>query len=385
MDLLSKMDLKSLMVEHDHTCVSLFMPAHRVGTDVQQDPIRFRNLLNEAEERLIKSGMRKPDAQKYLEPARSLLNDPVFWQHQSDGLAVFISKGELQSYRLPLDFEELVVISERFHVKPLFSLFSSDSRFYILALSQNEIRLMEGTRFSVDEIEVEDIPENLAEALQWDDPEAHLQFHASEGPSTGGAAPETVFHGHGVSAEKEAKNNILRYFQKVDAGLKSLLAEETAPLILAGVDYLLPLYQDANSYRYLMEDRIYGNPEELSAKELHEKAWELLEPHFSSEQESAAERYAQLRETERASDELEEIVPAAYYGRVDELFVPIGVEVWGSFNRQSGELKIEEDAANSKDLLNIAATYTYLNGGRVYALKPDELPDSSTAAAIFRY
>ena len=385
MDLLSKMDLKSLMLERDHLCVSLFMRAHRVGTDVQQDPIRFRNLLSEAEERLIRSGMRKPDAQNYLESARNLLNDPVFWQHQSDGLAVFISNDELRSYRLPLNFDELVVISERFHVKPLFPLFSSDSRFYILALSQNEIRLMEGTRYNVDEIEVEDIPESLAEALQWDDPEAHLQFHTSEGASTGGAAPETVFHGHGVSAEGEAKTNILRYFQKIDSGLKSLLAEETAPLILAGVDYLLPLYQEANSYRYLMEDGIHGNPEELSAKELHSRAWKLLEPHFLTEQEAAAERYAQLRDTERASDELEEIVPAAYYGRVDELFVPIGVEVWGSFDHQSGDLKVDEDAANSKDLLNIAATYTYLNGGRVYAMKPDELPDSSTAAAIFRY
>jgi hypothetical protein len=385
MDLLSRMDLKSLMKEHDHACVSLFMPAHRVGTDVQQDPIRYRNLLNEAEERLIKSGMRKSDAQNYLTSARNLLNDPLFWQHQSDGLAVFISQDELQTYRLPLDFDELVVVAKRFHVKPLFPLFSSDSRFYILALSQNEIRIMEGTRFNVDEIDVEDIPENLAKALQWDDPEAHLQFHTAEGPSTGGSAPETIYHGHGGSAEKEAKTNILRYFQKVDAGLKSVLAEETAPLILAGVDYLLPLYRDANSYRNLMETSIPGNPEELSANELHRRAWEILEPHYRQEQEAASERYAQLRETERASDELDEIVPAAYYGRVDQLFIPIGVEVWGNFDQQSGKLEVHVDSDTSKDLLNIAATYTFLNGGKVFALAPDELPDSSTAAAIFRY
>lgn len=385
MDLLSKSELKSLMMEQDHPCVSLFMPAHRVGTDVQQDPIRYRNLLTEAEERLIKSGMRKSDAQKYLYSARNLLNDPVFWQHQSDGLAVFISQDELQTFRLPLEFEELVIVGERFHVKPLFPLFSSDSRFYVLALSQNEIRLMEGTRFSVDEIEVEDIPENLAEALQWDDPETHLQFHASEGASTGGAAPDTVFHGHGVAAEKEAKTNILRYFQKVNTGLKSVLAEESAPLILAGVDYLLPLYRHANSYRHLMETGIPGNPEELSSKELHQRAWEILKPHFLQEQEAAAGRYAQLRETERASDELEKILPAAYFGRVEELFVPIGVEVWGSFDQDSGEMRLHEDSNSSKDLLNIAATYTFLNGGKVYAMEPDELPDSTTAAAIFRY
>jgi hypothetical protein len=164
-----------------------------------------------------------------------------------------------------------------------------------------------------------------------------------------------------------------------------VLAEETAPLILAGVDYLLPLYRDANSYRNLMETSIPGNPEELSANELHRRAWEFLEPHYRQEQEAASERYAQLRETERASDELDEIVPAAYYGRVDQLFIPIGVEVWGNFDQQSGKLEVHVDSDTSKDLLNIAATYTFLNGGKVFALAPDELPDSSTAAAIFRY
>jgi hypothetical protein len=34
-------------------CVSLFMPAHRAGRETEQDPIRFGNLLSEAEQRLL--------------------------------------------------------------------------------------------------------------------------------------------------------------------------------------------------------------------------------------------------------------------------------------------------------------------------------------------
>jgi len=42
-----------------------------------------------------------------------------------------------------------VVVSDRFHLKPLLPLLTGDGRFYILALSQNQVRLLQGTRYSV--------------------------------------------------------------------------------------------------------------------------------------------------------------------------------------------------------------------------------------------
>ena len=36
----------------------------------------------------------------------------------------------------------------------------------------------------------------------------------------------------------ERKDELLRYFQHIDRGLHALLREETAPLVLAGVEYL---------------------------------------------------------------------------------------------------------------------------------------------------
>jgi hypothetical protein len=35
---------------HRGPCVSVFMTMHRSGSETQQDPIRFKNLLREAEE-----------------------------------------------------------------------------------------------------------------------------------------------------------------------------------------------------------------------------------------------------------------------------------------------------------------------------------------------
>lgn len=135
MKLLSINELKTLVEKPDGYCVSLYMPTIKLGAETQQNPIRFKNLMREAEEQLIKSGLRAQDARDLLQPAQEIDNYE-FWQHQSDGLAIFISKNVFSYYCLPLNFAELVVVNDRFHLKPLLSLLTGDGQFYILALSQ---------------------------------------------------------------------------------------------------------------------------------------------------------------------------------------------------------------------------------------------------------
>jgi len=368
-------------------CVSIFMPTHRVGPETQQDPIRLKNLLAQAEERLLAAGLRTPEARQLLAPAHALLSDGLFWRYQSDGLAVFLTQDTFRYHRLPFDFDELVVVADRFHLKPLLSVLGSDERFYVLALSQNEVRLLEGTRFSVSEVDLEDVPPSLAEALRHDDPERQLQFHTRTRTPAGQARRPAIFHGHGVGVN-DVKPNILRYFRQIDDGLRDVLRGEQAPLIPAGVDYLLPLYKEANTYPHLVDEGIIGNPEALSAKELHERAWAIVQPLFHQAQEEAATRYKQLADSDsdRVSHDLTAIVPAAYHGRVETLFVTVGLQKWGAFDAALNRIELREQAQpGNEDLLDFAAVQTLINGGTVYAVAPDRMPDSVLIAAIFRY
>ncbi len=68
--------------------VSIFLPTHRAGTETQHDPIRLKNLLRRAEERLVAKGLCAKEAEDLIEPPRELLSDSVFWRYQSDGLAI---------------------------------------------------------------------------------------------------------------------------------------------------------------------------------------------------------------------------------------------------------------------------------------------------------
>ncbi|MCZ7538408.1 MAG: hypothetical protein M5U29_00470 [Anaerolineae bacterium] len=381
MDSFTRSNLIDLIDVEGEWCVSLYMPTVRTGTEVQQNTIRFRNLLRQAEERLARLQVRVPDAERLLAPAVAMLDDADLWRQQSDGLAVFAAPDHFSYYRLPVSFEERVTAKRRFHVKPLLPLFSGDGRFLVLALSQDQVRLLEGKRDSVTEIDLPGVPTSMAEALQYDQPQRQVRARAAG--STGG----TVFHGHG-GPEVTAKPDLLRYFHAVDRGLRDLIADRQVPLVLAGVDYLLPIYREANTYPHLVAQGVTGNPDTLNARELHQRAWAVVMPFFAKAQSEQVALYYELdgRDDPRASHTLKDVVRAAHEGRVATLFAPRGVQKWGVYRAHSQKVHVHpSEQPGDHDLIDLAAARTVANGGTVYVVDPAQMPGGDLVAAIFRY
>ena len=382
-DFITKSELQALMNERNEACVSIFLPMERVGADVQGNPVQLKNALTGVEKELRERGWRLPDVEEMLAAPRRVVDDSPFWQHQSDGLALFISPDTFVSYRLPLAFEPLSVVSNRFHVKPILPLFSNDGRFYILALSQNQVRLFQGTRHTVDEVEFEETPTSMSDALWYDDPEEQLQHHTTTSGAAGG--PGVVHHGHGVT-DDEKKQRLRRYLHDVSRGVRKQLADEEGPLLLAAVDYLHPIYKEIDDSPHLLDDGIRGNPDRLSAAALHEQAWQIVEPLFTEAKEDAVSRYEELAGGEQASDQLGEIIPVAYQGRVDTLFVAVEMQAWGNYDPETGDLRLyEQQEDGGEDLLDFAAVQTLAYGGTVYAVGAEEVPGDTSIAAVFRF
>ena len=371
--------LKMLTEKSPDLAISIYMPTYRAGTEVKQNHIRFKNLLRKAEDMIEALNFSTED---FLQPVRQLVDDHMFWSTQGDGLAVFLADGLFLTYRLPDSFEELVVVNDYFHIKPLFGLLTNERKYYVLAISQKRARLIRCTRQSCEEVTPDDLPQGIAEALPYDDPESQLQYHTgTQGP---GKRP-ALFHGHGVGTD-ESKDNILRYFQQIDRALKPALQGEKAPLILAGVGYLHSLYRQANAYPHLLEEGLEMNPDEKKNEELCPSGWKIVAPYLKEDEKKNAKKYQKLIGTGLASPDLKSIIQAAVQGRVESLFVALDTEKWGKYNETENRLDIHrEKAPGDRDLLDFAALHTFKKGGAVYVYSEEQLPDEGPICAVFRY
>ena len=384
MTLLSKANLKSILETAESPAVSIYIPTHVASQEIRQDPIRLKNQLRQAEEQLQQLGMQGTEIQALLEPAQPYafeMNETSrFWQNQSQGLAMFIAPNFFRYYRLPVSFEEHTVVSDRFYLKPLMPLFANDGTFFILALSENQLRLFQATQHQIAEVMLEDIPGSLAEALQYDDPEKQLQFHST---NAGGGSP--VYHGQGVGTTDD-KDEVRRYLQQVNSGLQGFLHEEQAPLVLAGVERIQSMYREVSDYSKVLETGVEGNPDNLSHQELHAKAWQVVQPHFEQFQSQALASFNELSGTGQAVTQMQEVIPAAHYGQVGALFVQAGHQQWGAFEPNSNTVTLlEERTPEATDLTDLAAVRTFLQGGEVYLMTADKMPAKSPLAAVLRY
>jgi hypothetical protein len=383
MQLLSKAELKSLIDLADGPCVSLYLPTQVAGPETRQNPILFKNLVREAEAQLQDSGLSSSEINSLLQPATDLLEGHFeFWQHQDHGLAVFLTRNSSRFYRLPLAFDALAVVSDEFHLTPLMPLFSGNGYFYILALSQEHVRLLQATEHAISEIPLEDVPKNIDDALQYDTQE-DLERRQATASGVGGSSG--TYHGQGIDPAID-KESIHQYFLVLDKALHPYLREETAPLVLACVDYQYSIFRDASKYAHLLDQYIAGSPELMKPEELHAAAWPLVEPHFKEAQEQAVNQFHELRGTGKADVQLEQIVPAAYRGQIDTLFAVADVHCWGQYDPDTDTLEQHDTTQpEDSDLLNFAAVQTLLQGGTVFVVGREDMPEDAPVAAIYRY
>ncbi|WP_447978606.1 baeRF3 domain-containing protein [Candidatus Nitrospira bockiana] len=381
MALLTHEELKTLAARSEPPSLSLFMPTHRAGPEIQQDPIRLKNLLKQAEAQLT-DRMRAPEARAFLQPVHELLEDAAFWRHQSDGLAVFRAKDVFRVYRLPLAFTEFLSVSDRFYLKPLMPVLSQEGRFFVMALSQQAVRLLECSAHSVHQRDLPNAPQGVTAAEGYEQPETQLQLQPITPPGQPGSG---IVHGHGSSTDVDDRN-IERYLRQVNKAVADALRDERAPLIVAAVEYLHPLYRAVNSYEHLLDRGVTGNPDGLKPEELHQQALSVVKPYFQEARNKAAADYREGLAKGRASHAIDEIVRAAHQGRVASLFIALGASCWGRFDPQTYAVEVhEQEQAGDDELFDLAAVQTLLHAGAVYAVPPDQVPDGHAAAAVFRY
>jgi hypothetical protein len=272
----------------------------------------------------------------------------------------------------------------------LLPVLNGDGRFFLLSFDQKETKLYECTKYSIKELNIPDTIVSFDELLEFSETERSVQFHSSTGQVTAKGRTgdrAAMFHGHGRGGDEAIhKKNLLDFAYVVEKGVHKVIRDETAPLVIAAVEYLIPLYKKANSYPYLNDNHLPINPEDFSNDKLHEKAWDLMKPVFEETSKKAFGKYEQFSGNDKASSNIEDIIKASLGNRVEYLWVNLDEQKWGIFNDAEQSIRLEEKSTpENKDLLDFAAAQTLLNNGTVYALKRDQMPVRKSALAVFRY
>ncbi|MBI3465733.1 MAG: hypothetical protein HY000_22175 [Planctomycetes bacterium] len=383
MNTITPLDVMDLLTSTTCPCVSIYLPTGPGGGSAPGDQIQLKNLIVQAQSRLERGGLRRVAAREMLAPARELLTNPSFWRGCGQGLALFAAPHTFRVWQTPTPFEPLLWVGPRSYLKPLLPLIGANTRFLLLAVSENHVRLLAGDRFRLNEVQVEGLPQSLDEALNYQHPEGMVQTHSAQPAFRGKEG--VVFHGQG-GAPDERQVNLVAYFRVIDEALRTYFREEKSPLVFAGVAHLQPIFRQVNSYPHLLDQAVVGNPDYSSPVELRDKALPILEPYWQQDRRKDAERIIRMAGTERVSAGIEEIVRAAQAGRVDALFVAADAQVWGRFDPASGEVSLAADGgASDEDLLDAAACAAWRNGGRVHVVKASEVPLGLLASALFRY
>lgn len=381
-------DLIALAQSTGFPRISIYLPTHRSYPSIEQDPIRLSTLLKEAEQQLASAGFRRPEIDELLGEARGRIPAAMFWRYMDHGLAALIEKGATHWVKLPRSVPELVVISPRYHLRPMIPMFRNGDKFHVLAVTRDAIRYFEGRERELLEVPVEGMPTGIAEIMARTKFEANLGFHARDrgDPASGGESGK--FHALGVSPEDQATVDLENLLREVGKAVDRHLARSDEPLVLAADPRIIGRIRKHIGYRCLAPETIQANPNALGNGALHAEAWRIAEPIVRADREDARRRLrAQLEGAPVAgATEPQTLLREAIAGRVECVFLSATDNVWGYFDEQYQVLRHDsESGPENEDVLNRIAIETLIRGGDVFTLPEDLRDRAGPVAGLFRY
>jgi hypothetical protein len=368
---------------HEPPCLSLYQPTHRDHPENQQDPIRYRNLIKEMESSL-RQKYPTADARMLLEPFVALEHDAGFWNNTLDGLVVLGGPSSFRALRIPQSVAKLVVVADSFYTKPLRHFLQSVDRYQVLALSLDKIRLFEGNRHALDELDlVAGVPRTIADALGRELTEPH-QTVASYG-GVGGAS-NRMHHGQGGKAD-EADIDADRYFRAVDrAVLEHYTKPSGLPLILAALPEHHHLFRQVSRNPLLVAEGIGTNPDSLPERDLCALAWQAFEPRYQERLSSLREEFEQARAKGAGSDDLAQVATASTSGRVATLLLEADRQIAGRLDGATGRVELANmSEPHIDDLLDDLGELVSQKGGTVLVIPAERMPSGTGLAAIYRF
>jgi len=375
----TRSDLSTLTSAAPPLGVSIFLPTHIHGSEIRQDPIRLKNLTTEAVDNLVATGMAEADADAFVKPAMALVDDYAFWQHQNQGLAVFLDGDAARWFKVPLDLDERVTVGPGYHVTPLLPILSADGAFLVLTITADEVALFDASRFALAKVELTNFPANVDDLPGEPDYENLSHARPTARPQTGSIG-DTTAQAYGDSPAEWNKARLVDFVRRVAAALEQHVADTPVPVVLIADAQTGGHFRKFTNLGPQLVGVIDHNPDSLDLTQLHAAAYAVMETLLGQSRSDAVERLAALHGAHdaRAITGVEAVADAASQGRIDTLFL---IEDETTDTHSADHDRIASGDGN----LDVAAIGTLRHDGAIYLIAHKDMPKGTAAAAILRY
>lgn len=381
---LTKEIFQEIATYQSDLCVTIYFPTQRDGREInsQSNQILYKNGLQAAAASMRSRGIDEVEIEHILQPGYQLLEDGQLWNEMREGFGAFLAKGFCRYIKMPVAPKEEQLLDITFFITPLVPIMTNADYFYLLVISKKQCKLFRADEFGMTYMPISELPDGVTDVGSMEQEEDAKLFRTESRQAGKGAS----FHGQGAG-KNDNKAHIAIYLEEVDDTLwDEVLHNENVPLLLAGVEYLIPIYKQVSDYNNIWPEAITGNHEHDDVNQLYARAKEIMTPYFEEKINKAFTQYQNQSATELTSSYEEQIIPAAYYSRISHLFAVKDEHIWGKFDEMNNKLTLSDMQGEGDECqLDKAVERTLLNGGQVFLLPKDKMPGDGKLAALFRY
>jgi len=358
--MITRQGIKQLQSLINVPALSILLPTHRTSPDNKQDPIRVKNLVDEARERLAKEFSIR-ELEPLLNRLETLVSE-IDYPHTLDGLALYVSHDFAKLYYLPFSVPARVVIDKTFATRDLVYGLHRALRYWVVLLSQGSTRLLAGTGETLEEVQDENFPIQMT------------------GPGATGPIPFDA-----DSSYLDDRHR--RFFQQVDSAFTGYAQDESLPLVVGGVVRQISFFQEVSQYTSAIAGTLSGNFDKATIAELSQQVWPIAQSVLEAKKDNALQALDAAMSSSSVVSTIEEAWRLAQEGRGKLLLVEKNYHVPAVLTENGGLELVEQPGGTEvmDDAVDEVIEAVLAKGGEVAIVNDGALSIHQRIALTLRY
>ncbi len=344
---------------HQEACVSIILNTHRTKPDNQKDEILLKNLIKEAENRLLET-YDKRLVWSIMENINKIVTT-INHNFNLESLVIYANSDFAEFSRLPIKVEDRVIIDDNFATRDLIRAMHSESAYYVLVISKQQARLIEA--FS----------NNVVTELKGEFPMTNSLYTTDKAKLT---------------SSKGQDNLVEEFFNRVDKNVLSSIKDHSLPLLLVTDTRNFSHYKKIADKKEFIIGHINGNKDDETAQKIVADAWETMLPLIK---EKNAYRITELKKAVSEGkffSDINEIWNAIQQGKGKTLFVKKGYfqpVIIGDNHIEMTDVNSQNQDNYIDDIIDEMIELNMAFGGDIVFKEGNELDKFKGLALLTRY